>query len=326
LDKGENIITVLLTVYNRLSVKNTIESVLEQSFKDFQLLIIDNASDDGTYELLIDYEKKDKRVKIVRNEKNMGQTYSLHKGMELAEGKYIARIDADDLMHKDRLKKQFEFLENNPEYGVCGSWVQFITDDDRKAFIIKTATSDNALRVIQRIGCGIYHPAAMMRRELLIKNNIKYDESLKMAEDYDMWRQILSVSKGLNLPEVLLLYRRGNSNDSKSHIYETRKEDRLVREKICKEESYLGKEYIGKILHLEKQYKKNILQTFSAYRWYKKYLDVNIKKDDENYTIIMSNIRTRLLGKFIIENTTCWARILTQVYKLIRDLRYKMAK
>lgn len=318
----EKLVTVLMTVYNRLSVKNTIESILGQTFKDFTLLIVDNASTDGTYELLLDYQKKDDRIEVVRNDRNRGQTYSLHKGMELAKGKYIARIDADDLMHKERLVKQVEFLEKNEDYGVCGSWVQFITDDDKLAFVIKTTTSDLGLRTMQRVACGIYHPAVMMRKRVLEQNGIHYDPNIAMAEDYDMWRQILQCSKGINLPEVLTYYRRGDSNDSEKHRTVTHREDFMVRKKVCSEE-FPGKEYMTKIIATEEKNKKHIYEFFNVYRLYKKYLKKNISKTDSNYQIIIERIKSRMLGEFVVYNKAMWSCLLNKMYQFIRKMKYR---
>lgn len=157
------LVTVILPVYNRPSVLHTINSVLKQTYQNFELLIVDNASTDETQGVI--KKIKDKRIRLVINEVNRGQTYSINRGLRLARGVYIARIDADDLMLPTRLEKQVAFMEQYPEYGLCGSWVQYITDDNRKAIIVKTCTSDWSLRAMQRIACGVYHPAVMMRAD-----------------------------------------------------------------------------------------------------------------------------------------------------------------
>lgn len=320
------LVTVLLTVYNRPSVKDTIDSVLAQTFKNFQLLIIDNHSNDGTFELLEEYSKKDSRIKIVRNDSNLGQTYSLHKGMSLATGKFIARIDADDLMAKDRLKKQYDFLINNSEYGFCGSWVQFITDDNRLAFIVKTPQSDKGLRVLQKVACGVYHPSVMIRKSVLIENKIQYNSKLKMAEDYDMWRQLLLVSKGLNLPEVLTFYRRGNDNDSENNRLTTRKEDFSVRELICNELSYPGKSQMLNLIKIESKDSKSIFNLVKAMLLYRKYLLLNLSKNEIDYFIVRERILSRFLGEYIVYNDTWLAKFLNFIYNKLRKAYYKRLK
>lgn len=319
-------IVVLLTVYNRPGVKETIESVLNQSFEDFGLLIIDNASNDGTYEILEDYARRDKRVMIVRNNKNMGQTYSLHKGMEIASAKYIARIDADDLMKKERLKKQYEFMEKNPEYGFCGSWVRLITDDDRLAMVIRMPTTDKGLKICQKISCGVYHPAVMMRKSVLDKYKIMYDPDLKIAEDYDMWRQLLRVSRGLNIPEVLLYYRRGDHNDSIVHRETTCREENIVRCKICDEGCYPGKKYMEQILEIERKDKISIFNALKAWSLYMRFLNCSLKKEDPDYGIVKERIRSRMIGTYTLNNNAKWAKYVYGIYFGIRRFRYQLLK
>ncbi len=319
------LVTVLLPVYNRPSVINTINSVLNQTYSNFELLIVDNASTDETQEVINGID--DKRIRLVVNEENKGQTYSINRGLKLAKGKYIARIDADDLMLPTRLEKQVQFLERNPEYGLCGCWVQYITDDDRKAIIVKTCTSDVALRTMQRIACGVYHPAAMMRKSTLSDNNIMYDSDLKMAEDYDMWRKILKHSKGKNLPEVLTYYRKGANNDSDKHRAITNREGLYVREKICDEDgSFSGKSEMKKILSIEKLEVISIFQLLRCYRLYIEYLKGNISRTDDNFDIIRNRIMSTMLGTCIRDNKAIWARVGYSIYLKLRLFKYRLAK
>lgn len=323
----EILITVLLTVYNRMSVSHTIDSILTQSFRDFELLIIDNHSTDGTYELLLEYSKNDERVIVIQNKRNMGQTYSLLKGMEIAKRKYIARIDADDLMHKDRLKHQLEFMENHLNYGLCGSWVQFITDDDRLAMVIKTCQSDKGVRVTQRIGCAFYHPAVMIRRSVLEENGIKYSSELIMAEDYDMWGKILRCSKGMNIPQVLTYYRRGENNDSKHNADISRRENLAVRGQLCLgKEEYPGKKFMKIIFSIEQKSKKSLLETAIVWILYKKYLFANINRNHMDYGIAKNAAQIRMLDQFIVNNDSLWAKCLEKSYQVIRKLFYGLVR
>lgn len=321
----EGEVVVLLTVYNRMSVEATVRSVLNQSYSDFKLLIVDNASDDGTYELLEQLAKSDNRICLIRNDKNMGQTYSLHKGMSMIKAKYIARIDADDLMDKDRLLKQFNFLEQNPEYGFCGSWIQLITDDDRKTMVSKTCTTDIGLRMMQRIMCGAYHPAVMMRKKTIDDNNLMYDSNLKMAEDYDMWRQILSCSKGLNLNEVLTFYRRGSNNDSKKHQETTFKEAFIVRRRVLEDEGqFPNKELMVKIINIEEKEKKSIYEALFVKRGYENIIKDSIPNDSLDYQILNHRIKFFLIGTMLQHNKAIWARFGYEVYSILRRARYAL--
>ncbi len=317
-------VVVLLTVYNRPSVKSTIESVLNQTFKDYQLLIIDNASDDGTYEIMQEYAAKDERIVLVRNERNMGQTYSLHRGMSLIKGKYIARIDADDLMLPTRLEKQYNFLEQNPEYAVCGSWVQFITDDDRLGPVIRNCTTNEGVNVIQHIKCGFAHPAIMMRKETLDKYGLGYDKMYKMAEDYDLWRQILLHAKGTNLGEVLTLYRRGDNNDSEKNRSITDDEAYAVRKQIIENDlDGKSKRRMIHLLKIEEKERKSLVTAIYAYVLYKKYVRDSLDKNNPDYSFICKGIPFTILGAYVQQNSALWAKLVGSAYRRLRKRIYK---
>ena len=118
-------ITVLMSVYNgEKYLKEAIDSVLSQTFKDFEVLIINDGSIDKTSKILKTY--KDPRIRIINNKKNIGLTKSLNKGLKLARGEYIARMDDDDVSKPNRLEKQFEFMEKNSKYAVVGSFIEII--------------------------------------------------------------------------------------------------------------------------------------------------------------------------------------------------------
>lgn len=233
MDNIEPLVSVVLPVYNRPTVVDTIASVLNQTYSNYELIIIDNASTDNTVEKI--NEIGDSRIRVFVNEENKGQTYSINRGLELSKGKYIARIDADDLMVSERLEKQVKFLEDNPDFGLVGSWVQYITLSNKKAFVVKMPISDKGMRIMQTIACGMFHPAAMLRKSLLDEYKITYDSNMMMAEDYDMWRKIMQYSKALNLPEVLTLYRKGD-NDSVRHADIMHKECCSIRKVVCENE------------------------------------------------------------------------------------------
>ena len=143
-DENKPLVTVLLPVYNRESVTKTIDSILGQTFTNFELIVVDNSSTDHTANMVAAYA--DKRISLVINEKNGGQIFSLNRGLSIARGKYIARIDADDIAFPTRLEKQVAFLENHPDFGLCGSWVQYINDDDQLTVKMKMCLTDEGLR------------------------------------------------------------------------------------------------------------------------------------------------------------------------------------
>lgn len=317
-------VTVLLTVYNRVTVVSTIKSILAQTYDDFELLIIDNASTDATHKVI--KEIKDPRIRLIINEKNKGQTYSMNKGLKLARGKYIARIDADDLMLPERLEKQVAFMESNPEYGLCGSWVQFITDDDRLAMKIKTCTTDIGFRVIQMIGCAAYHPAVLLRRSILDDYNIIYNPEMMISEDYDMWRKIQKHSLCTNLPEILTYYRKGAESDSNKYATIAHKEEYKIRDLLSKEEVIIDIRHIHEILLIEQKTKKSIKDVFKLKKLYSLYLKKNLGKKHCDYGIAKTKVIFRIYGECFIYNNTWWAKFIKKFYELVKKFKYKMAK
>ena len=317
------LVTVILTVYNRPTVIKTIDSILRQTYTNFELLIIDNASTDNTVEKI--KKINDKRIKLVVNEENRGQTYSLNRGLKLATGKYIARIDSDDIALPARLEKQVSFLENNPDYGLCGCWVRYINDDDQLNITMKTPTTDKGLRLLQNVTCGIYHPASMFRTDIITKNHITYDTDIKMAEDYALWGKIMQFSKALNLPEILLYYRRGNFNDSEKYREIMIMESFAVRETICRNQidDSTALSNMLNIIDIEKKERKSIFDFIFVLRFYFHYLNKNFSKTELDYGILRKAFILKVYSSSIAVNNALYAKLLKYIYKKLLQFRYK---
>ena len=316
-------VTVLLTVYNRKSVSDTIESILNQSYSDFKLLIIDNASTDGTYELIRKYEEKDSRICVIRNSENRGQIYSLNLGLSLSDSEYIARIDADDLMLPQRLEKQIEFLDKNPHSVICGSWYQTISDDN-KLFLKKTpACSNEAIRLLLPIMSPFCHPSVMIRSSVIKKNNIKYNESFEIAADYNFWIELLNFGDGYNLPEVLLYYRVGLSNDSYIKKEITKKETFYIREKLIEGlQDSNKKRILQEIIQIEEKINKTLRDFFFLRKTYMKYVkDCNI--DHSNFDLVVKLINKHIKSNCFLDNSAMWANASKYIYKQFRRILYK---
>lgn len=197
-------ISVLLPVKNgEKYITESIDSVLNQTFTDFELLIFDDNSTDKTLEIIKSY--KDPRIKLYIG-KN-GYIANLNKGIEIANGMYIARMDADDIMHPDRLESQLEVMENM-DVDVCGSWL-IIFGEGFDAYILNHGLSGYLDNMLHRLTRGNYiaHPSVMMRKDFLIKNNLRY-VVYPYVEDYKLWFEIAK-KKGIFyvVPKPLLFYR-----------------------------------------------------------------------------------------------------------------------
>ncbi|MBO5094459.1 MAG: glycosyltransferase family 2 protein [Lachnospiraceae bacterium] len=199
-------ISVIMSVYDPEEnyLREAIESILMQSFPDFEFIIVDDGCCEKIQGLLQEYKKRDDRILIIKNHDNIGLTKSLNKALEQAQGKYIARMDADDVSDKNRLKLQYQYMESHLEIGAVGSF----TSDGKKVSRWSWLASSEWRKVNMLFSnYGICHPSAFLRKEILDKYNIKYNEQYKKAQDYDLWVQLLKVTNIKVYPKVLLFYR-----------------------------------------------------------------------------------------------------------------------
>mgnify|MGYP000500499379 CR=1 FL=1 len=198
-------ISVILPIYNaERYLKQSIQSILCQTFTDFELLAINDGSIDSSSEILSSFN--DKRLRIINNDKNRGLIYTLNRGIEEAKGKYIARMDADDIATPNRLSLQVQFLEQNSSVALVGGCAEFIDENDIPFMSCKVPLSHN--EIIQEIfsaNCFI-HPSVMFRTSV-IRSLGGYRSEALHAEDYDLWLRIIEHHQVANLPDNLILYR-----------------------------------------------------------------------------------------------------------------------
>lgn len=213
-------VSVLLSNYNTPVdyLKKSLDSVLNQSFSDFEVLIVNDGSTDMSREVLYEYLNKDSRIRIIENEKNMGLPYSLNKGLEECNGEYIARMDTDDICYLDRLEKQVAFMDKHPEYILSGAWAEtFSTDEnsiDRVWQPVMCNNEEYKIRLLFNSAPLIVHPTAIFRKKMLVDNNLKYPEDprYKYSEDYMMWVKCSEYGKIGILEDIVLKYRNIQSN------------------------------------------------------------------------------------------------------------------
>lgn len=195
-------VTVLMSVYNAGDyLVQAIQSILEQSFRNFEFLIINDASTDRSREIILSFN--DPRIVLVDNANNIGLTRSLNKGLKLARGRYIARMDADDIAMPERLKKQVDFLDAHPDYGLVGTYFQLYPSGK----IMRVPVQDEEIRTFMLFSNTFAHPSVMFRKELVDRYQLYYNEELLAAQDEELWYRMSKYGKIYNLPEVLLQYR-----------------------------------------------------------------------------------------------------------------------
>lgn len=197
------LISVIMPVYNTAKyLKQAIDSILNQTFNDFEFIIIDDCSTDGSLDIIKSY--CDERIILIENEINKGYVYGLNYALSFANGKYIARMDSDDISLPHRFKRQFHILEENAFITICGSFMEKI----HNSVLINYPISHNEIKVKFLENSCLAHPAVMFRKSFIIENNFIYDDNMTPAEDYDLWTKMATCNAiFLNIPESLVKYR-----------------------------------------------------------------------------------------------------------------------
>jgi len=200
------LISIGLPVYNaEETVGLAVFSILAQTYTDFELIVVDDASEDRSLAMIELF--RDRRIKLVKEGVHRGLSYRLNQIAEMARGCYLARMDADDVMHPDRIARQVRFLENHGEIDVIGTDAYAIDRRNRVIGYLSSPDDFSARRVLTR-GCFI-HPTVMGRRRWFLQN--PYDLGYSRAEDHELWCRTCGSSKFYNLHDALLFYRTGDA-------------------------------------------------------------------------------------------------------------------
>ncbi|MBB2143947.1 glycosyltransferase [Pedobacter sp. LMG 31464] len=207
-------VSIIIPCYNAQKyLQECLESIFKQSFTDFEVILINDGSSDGTDQLI--KNQTDTRIVYLQNESNLGISYSLNKAIKLAKGKYIARMDADDTMHVERLKKQIDFLEANLDYGLVGSLHNVVDPNGMPFYKIEVPEENKEIDLGMLFFNPISHPTVIMRSELAKKNpyNIEYSR----CEDYELWFRLSRKTKIKNIQIPLINYRTHPNNTVMHH-------------------------------------------------------------------------------------------------------------
>lgn len=216
------LVSVLMPVYNgEAYIRETIDSILAQTFRDFEFIIVNDGSTDDT-ELIID-SYRDQRIRYYRNSRNKGLINTLNLGIQLSRGEYIARIDADDIADEGRLKKQLEFLLHHPDHGMCGTFYKVINEKGEVIDKVELPTSDSEANTFLGFGNCFCHSSIMIKASLI--RELRYRDEYQVCEDYDLWYRAARKTKVSNLPVFATRYRVHGKNVS---LVKKDKQDRKV--------------------------------------------------------------------------------------------------
>ncbi|MFH1561035.1 MAG: glycosyltransferase family 2 protein [Patescibacteria group bacterium] len=208
-NRKQPLISVVMPAYNAGSyLVEAIESVLGQTYENFEFIIVNDGSTDNTWEIIKQYAKKDKRITAIKNKSNLGVSAAANIATSEAKGKFIARMDADDVSFSDRLEKQVEFLQKNKEVVAVGG--QCIVIDKNNNIIGDKTFPTNTKKLAEMIfwAIPIQQPSIMINRSLLPKNFVWYPVDFSSAEDVDLYFRFLKYGQLANLNDWLIFYRR----------------------------------------------------------------------------------------------------------------------
>ena len=268
-------ISVVMPTFNTTAavLQEAVESILSQTFRDFEFIIIDDGSTDDSYDYLRGVH--DERIKLIRNPYNLGITKSLNIGLSLSSGKYIARMDSDDIALPYRLEKQFAFMESHPDVIACGSNAEVFGED---SFTTHISITDMEVYRISLVfsNPGPIHPTAFLRRDLLLQYGIEYDEALIHSQDYGLWVELSRHGKMYILEEALIKRR-----IHPHQVTKTRRKVQIQCDQITQER--LLKELLGNVtneelaLHYKYStgYYKDITINTEVLDWYKRLVKAN---------------------------------------------------
>jgi len=217
-------------------IGEAIESILNQTFKDFEFIIIDDCSTDGTWGIIQKYAAKDKRIVVLKNEENLGISPTRNKLIGFSKGKYVVWQDADDISMSYRIEHQYDFMEKNPEVGICGGYLQFFSEKGLGE-IRKYAVDDVSLRRTIFRYSPVSQGASILRKDTL--NTVgDFNERLIAAEDLDLSFRIGTQGRFANLQEILLNYRQTPNGSTFSQLRKMELNTIKVRRQYLRDPAY----------------------------------------------------------------------------------------
>lgn len=281
-------ISVIMSVYNgETYLEEAIESVLNQTFKNWELIVINDCSTDSTTEILSDFARRDDRIKVHTNEVNLRLPKSLNKAVSLAEGKYIARMDADDICLSDRLEKQYKFMEENSDIALSSCRFMTVKNGVYMSGGAGGRCDNQAIRAMLLVANPILHPGVIARAEVMRK--FSYDPTHTCTEDLELWtRMAMENQKIAILPECLLIYRLHDKQITSTTLERQHTEVLKIQEKyygalLEKMGEDMQKFYISGIYFTETA---DVGKFLEYAKWIRRATAKNFPKNTVNYALL----------------------------------------
>ena len=310
-------VSVLLPVFNAEHfLKEAINSVLEQTYRDFELIIIDDGSRDGSSAIIKSFH--DRRIIFRGHDKNMGIVSTLNEGLNLSRGKYIVRMDADDISLPSRIMMQVRFMETHPKVGICGTWIEVFGANQ---YIWSPPVSHDEIKVKLFAESALAHPSVCIRRDILQKYSLSYDPTFQYVEDYHLWVKMSRVTKLANIPRVLLKYRIHPSQIGRLQSLTQSKSTEIIKIDLLKE---LNSNVTRKDLRL---HLKAMSWTHSVSwkelrelkGWYSKLYHLNLEKGIYDLKIFNKLLTEHWVASCYLSENLGWRRL---IYALTLDVLF----
>jgi glycosyltransferase involved in cell wall biosynthesis len=302
----EPVISVIFSVFNgALYLKEAVESILNQTFEDFEFIIVDDGSTDATPKILDMFT--DSRIIRLHNEKNLGLVKSLNKALAVARGELIARMDADDISNPERFQKQLVYLKQHPEVGVLGTAMAQVDEQGRSISVLILPLQHELILWQTIFGCAIFHATVMMRRRELVAVG-GYDVNFLHTEDIELWSRLLGRTKFANLPEVLYTRRLHPRSIISTQSASQYRNGMIVRQRLLK--SILGYDVSTKIMDWLLKYDhplsrdQQVIIVNLLLELYDKIIQANLRSTD-----IAKTMRADLVSRMILVNQS-WPKFL----------------
>ncbi|MBD3627944.1 glycosyltransferase family A protein [Cyclobacterium sp.] len=286
-------LSVVMPVYNgEKHLQEAIDSVLNQTFAAFELIIIDDGSEDGSREIILGLT--DPRVRFLDNGTNKGISFTRNKGLQEARGEFLAWMDCDDLIAVDRFEKQLDFMDTHPQIGICGSWLTRF--DEKKSEVSRSPTDHQQIKALLLFKPAIWNATAMYRLDWVKKAGLTFDSRLTVAEDYDFYWEACRKFPVANIPEPLYYYRDSDSSIMKS--FEGAEERSFAIHKLIYEKSLRELDIDPTEDQLRLHRKIGSTHLFQTYRSYKAAFDwlIFLQEKNEVRKIYDSAAFAKILG------------------------------
>lgn len=309
-------LSLIMAVYNgEEHLAEAMDSILAQSFVDFECIVVDDASTDATPRILAQYAAQDPRVRILRNDINRERSYSRNRAVETARAPLIAVADADDWLHPERLRRQYDFMQQHPNVAVCGSWISVYETDH----LWQWPVSDAEIHAHMLFNSPIAHPTATFRKDVWLRLAGGYDETCPLVEDYDLWERFSRLGVAFaNIPEALLRYRLYPEKDRSTYRMQQVEKANIVR---LRQIRLLGLEPTEseRICHTilsgaEEPY--SLRDVLGARAWGQKLLAANLERKVYDHSVLSELLRTLQKGMVCRwvwhRGRSCWRKFMPQ--------------